>query len=52
VAAIAPAAMIFVPSVGGQSHVAGEYTSPDDCELGVRALARSLVAIDQIDFKE
>jgi hydantoinase/carbamoylase family amidase len=47
VAAIAPSAMIFVPSAGGHSHVAGEYTSPDDCELGVRALARSIVAIDR-----
>jgi hydantoinase/carbamoylase family amidase len=48
VAAIAPAAMIFVPSAGGHSHVAGEYTSPDDCELGVRALANSIVAIDRL----
>jgi hydantoinase/carbamoylase family amidase len=47
VAAIAPAAMIFVPSAGGHSHVAGEYTSPDECELGVRALAASIVAIDR-----
>jgi hydantoinase/carbamoylase family amidase len=52
VAAIAPAAMIFVPSVEGRSHVAGEYTSPDDCELGVRALARALVAIDHLVSKE
>ena len=52
VAAIAPAAMIFVPSAGGHSHVAGEYTSPDDCELGVRALTRSLVAIDRLITKE
>ena len=52
VAAIAPAAMIFVPSAGGYSHVAGEYTSPDDCELGVRALARSIVAIDRLITKE
>ncbi len=52
VAAVAPAAMIFVPSAGGHSHVAGEYTSPDDCELGVRALAQSIVAIDRLIAKE
>jgi N-carbamoyl-L-amino-acid hydrolase len=48
VATVAPSAMIFVPSAGGHSHVAGEFTSPDDCELGVRALARSIVAIDRL----
>jgi allantoate deiminase len=52
VASVAPAAMIFVPSVGGLSHVAAEYTSPDDCLLGVRALARSIVAIDRLVSKE
>ncbi len=52
VAAIAPAAMIFVPSAGGLSHVAAEFTSPDDCELGVRALAQSIVAIDRLISKE
>jgi N-carbamoyl-L-amino-acid hydrolase len=52
VAAIAPSAMIFVPSAGGASHIAGEYTSPDDCILGVRALARSIVAIDRLLAKE
>jgi len=52
VAAVAPVAMIFVPSAGGLSHVAAEYTSPDDCLLGVRALARSMVAIDRLMAKE
>ncbi len=52
VASVAPAAMIFVPSAGGLSHVAAEYTSPDDCLLGVRALARSIVAIDRLIAKE
>jgi len=47
VATIAPAAMIFVPSIGGQSHVAGERTAPADLELGVEALARSLVEVDR-----
>ena len=52
VAAVAPAAMIFVPSAGGLSHVGAEYTSPDDCELGVRALTRSIVAIDRLTSKD
>lgn len=34
-----PAAMIFVPSVGGISHNATEYTNQADLILGVRALA-------------
>ena len=47
VAAIAPAAMIFVPSAGGRSHVGNEYTSPADLDLGVAALARAIVVIDR-----
>jgi len=47
VATIAPAAMIFVPSIGGQSHVAAERTAPADLELGVEALARALVEVDR-----
>lgn len=52
VAAVAPAAMIFVPSAGGRSHVGDEYTSPEDLELGVRALTRSIAAIDRLLTKE
>ena len=48
VATIAPAAMIFVPSAGGRSHVGNEYTAPEDLELGVEALARSIVAVDRL----
>jgi hydantoinase/carbamoylase family amidase len=48
VAAVAPAAMIFVPSVGGHSHTGAEFTSPADLDLGVEALARSIVAIDRL----
>ena len=48
VAAVAPAAMIFVPSVGGHSHTDAEYTSPADLDLGVAALARSITAIDRL----
>ncbi len=52
VATVAPVAMIFVPSAGGLSHVDAEYTSPEDCELGVRVLTRSIVAIDRLMTKE
>ncbi len=52
VAAIAPAAMIFVPSAGGRSHVGDEFTSPADLDLGVAALAQALVTIDRRMAKE
>jgi N-carbamoyl-L-amino-acid hydrolase len=48
IAQIAPAAMIFVPSADGRSHVDEEYTEPEDLELGVEALARSIVAVDRV----
>ncbi len=47
-ACIAPAAMIFVPSIGGHSHVGAERTADSDLELGVRALALSIVEVDKI----
>ncbi len=47
VAAVAPAAMIFVPSAGGRSHVKNEHTSAADLDLGVAALTNALVAIDR-----
>jgi hydantoinase/carbamoylase family amidase len=37
-----PAAMLFVPSRGGVSHSPDEFTSPAQCELGVRVLARTV----------
>ena len=37
-----PAAMLFVPSVGGVSHNPAELTSAEDCERGARVLARTL----------
>jgi N-carbamoyl-L-amino-acid hydrolase len=46
VAHVAPVAMIFVPSIGGESHVGTERTSPEDLELGITALSSSLAAID------
>jgi len=47
VARVAPAGMIFVPSAGGRSHVADEHTERADLELGVRALAETLLAFDR-----
>ncbi len=46
-AAIAPAAMLFVPSVGGASHVGHERTEPVDLERGVAAFTQALLAIDR-----
>jgi hydantoinase/carbamoylase family amidase len=45
-ARIAPAGMIFVPSVNGRSHVPDEATSQRDLELGVEALAASILEVD------
>jgi hydantoinase/carbamoylase family amidase len=43
---IVPAAMLFVPSIGGHSHVAAEKTAPEDLELGIEAFAAALLAVD------
>jgi N-carbamoyl-L-amino-acid hydrolase len=45
-AQFAPAAMIFVPSIGGRSHCPEEETAPEHLALGVAALARAVVAVD------
>ncbi|HVA28964.1 MAG TPA: M20 family metallo-hydrolase [Candidatus Baltobacteraceae bacterium] len=44
---IVPAAMIFVPSIGGRSHVGEERTADRDLELGVEALAAAIVEVDR-----
>ncbi|MFN8443964.1 MAG: Zn-dependent hydrolase [Caldilineaceae bacterium] len=46
-AQIAPAAMIFVPSVDGRSHAPEEYTAPEDLALGVQVLAETIVEVDR-----
>ncbi|MDE2572521.1 MAG: M20 family metallo-hydrolase [bacterium] len=48
IAKVAPAAMIFVPSIGGASHVGHERTAPEDLQLGVTALAETLVEADRL----
>jgi len=46
-ALVAPAAMIFVPSVDGRSHAPEEYTAPEDLVRGVQALAEAIVEVDK-----
>lgn len=41
---IAPTAMIFVPSIGGRSHVEVENTTWEDCEAGTNVLLHSILA--------
>ncbi len=43
-AAVCPAAMIFVPSVAGISHNVKEYTQPDDLENGANVLANAILS--------
>ena len=40
---IAPAAMIFVPSIGGRSHVEVENTKWEDCEAGANVLLHTIL---------
>jgi N-carbamoyl-L-amino-acid hydrolase len=35
---LCPTAMIFVPSIGGRSHVEVEKTTWEDCEAGANVL--------------
>jgi N-carbamoyl-L-amino-acid hydrolase len=51
-AAIAPTAMLFVPSAGGHSHVANELTTPDDLERGLTMLTRATLDIDRALAKD
>ena len=41
-AAIAPIAMIFVPSHRGISHAPAEFTATDDIVAGIEVLAHTL----------
>jgi N-carbamoyl-L-amino-acid hydrolase len=47
IATIAPIGMIFVPSRDGKSHCPEEWTDLEDVALGVQALARALLKIDE-----
>ncbi len=45
IAAIAPTAMIFVPSVNGLSHNVREYTAPEDLANGTNVLLQVLLQL-------
>lgn len=47
VGALAPQAMIFVPSRDGISHAPDEYTDPQHCVNGARVLLAAVLAADQ-----
>jgi N-carbamoyl-L-amino-acid hydrolase len=40
---VCPTAMIFVPSIGGRSHVEVENTAWSDCEAGANVLLHCLL---------
>lgn len=45
-ARLAPMGMVFVPSIGGRSHVPEEETAIDDIVRGVHVLAATLIDMD------
>ena len=47
-ALLGPMGMIFVPSLGGRSHVPEEDSRPTDIAAGVDVLARTLVRLDRV----
>lgn len=47
-AQIAPAGMIFCPSVGGISHSPKEYTKPQDVVNGANVLLLTILALDAV----
>jgi N-carbamoyl-L-amino-acid hydrolase len=40
---VGPTAMIFVPSIGGRSHVELENTTWEDCEAGANVLLHCIL---------
>jgi N-carbamoyl-L-amino-acid hydrolase len=40
---VCPSAMIFVPSIGGRSHVEVERTTWENCEAGANVLLRCVL---------
>ena len=43
-----PMGMIFVPSRGGLSHSAAEFTSAEQCRSGAAVLLKALLRLDQM----
>jgi beta-ureidopropionase / N-carbamoyl-L-amino-acid hydrolase len=50
VSTIAPAGMIFIPSVKGISHAPQEFSHPQDCANGVNVLLHSLLKLDEASW--
>jgi N-carbamoyl-L-amino-acid hydrolase len=48
-ARLAPAGMIFVPSVGGRSHSPAEWTHWEDIEVGANVLLRTALRLSQTE---
>jgi N-carbamoyl-L-amino-acid hydrolase len=46
-ARLAPAGMIFIPSVGGISHSPKEFSHPEDVEKGANVLLHTLLTLDR-----
>ncbi len=44
---VCPTAMIFVPSIGGRSHVEVENTNWEDCEAGANTLLHAIIGSAQ-----
>ena len=44
---LGPMGMVFIPSVGGRSHVPEEFTEASDIALGVEVLTMTLAGMDQ-----
>ena len=49
-ARVCPAAMIFVPSIGGISHNPAERTHPADLEAGANVLLATLARLAETEF--
>jgi N-carbamoyl-L-amino-acid hydrolase len=47
ISTLAPAGMIFIPSVRGISHAPQEFSHPHDIENGVNVLLQALLKLDQ-----
>ena len=47
IASIAPAAMIFIPSVGGISHSPKEFSTPTDMANGANVLLQTILKLDK-----
>jgi beta-ureidopropionase / N-carbamoyl-L-amino-acid hydrolase len=45
-AALGPVGMLFIPSAGGRSHCAEEWTAPEHLEAGTAALIATLLELD------